>query len=118
VEEIEQAMEGMLKPDTREEVVASVEVRETFKVPKVGTIAGCYVQSGTVKRSCTINVIRDQIVIHSGKIASLRRFKDDAREVAAGYECGIGLEGFDDIHTGDQFEVIEIVQVARKLSST
>jgi translation initiation factor IF-2 len=118
VEEIKQAMEGMLKPDTKEEVAASVEVRETFKVPKVGTIAGCYVLSGTVKRSCTVNVIRDQIVIHSGKIASLRRFKDDAREVAAGYECGIGLEGFDDIVVGDIFEVIEIVEVARKLSSS
>jgi translation initiation factor IF-2 len=118
VEEIKQAMEGMLKPDTKEEVVGSVEVRETFKVPKIGTIAGCYVLSGIVKRSCTVNVIRDQIVIHSGKIASLRRFKDDAREVAAGYECGIGLEGFDDIRVGDIFEVIEIVEVARKLSSS
>jgi translation initiation factor IF-2 len=118
VEEIKQAMEGMLKPDTKEEVVASVEVRETFKVPKIGTIAGCYVLSGTVKRSCTVNVIRDQIVIHSGKIASLRRFKDDAREVAAGYECGIGLDSFDDVKVGDIFEVIEIVEVARKLSSS
>ncbi|MDR2923559.1 MAG: translation initiation factor IF-2, partial [Treponema sp.] len=117
VEEIHQAMEGMLKPDTKEEVIASVEVRNTFKVPKVGTIAGCFVQSGTVKRSASVNVIRAEIVIHSGKIASLRRFKDDAREVAAGYECGIGLEGFDDIQVGDQFEVIEIVEVARKLSS-
>ncbi|MDR0323553.1 MAG: translation initiation factor IF-2, partial [Treponema sp.] len=118
VEEIHQAMEGMLKPDTKEEVVASIEVRDTFKVPKIGTIAGCYVQTGTVKRSCTINVIRDQIVIHSGKIASLRRFKDDAREVTFGYECGIGLEGFDDIKIGDQFEAIEIVQIARKLSAS
>jgi translation initiation factor IF-2 len=117
VEEIHQAMEGMLTPDTKEEVIASVEVRETFKVPKVGTIAGCYVLSGTVKRSCTVNVIRDQVVIHSGKIASLKRFKDDTREVAAGYECGMGLEGFDDIKTGDQFEVIETIQIARKLSS-
>jgi translation initiation factor IF-2 len=116
VEEIKQAMEGMLKPETREEIVGSVEVRETFKVPKIGTIAGCYVQSGSVKRTCTINVIREQIVIHSGKIASLRRFKDDAREVAAGYECGIGLDGFDDIHVGDMFEVIEIIEIARKLS--
>jgi translation initiation factor IF-2 len=115
VEEIEQAMEGMLKPDTKEEVIATVEVRDTFKVPKVGTIAGCYVQTGTVKRNCNINVIRDQVVIHSGKIASLRRFKDDAREVAAGYECGIGLEGFDDVKTGDMLEVIEIVEIARKL---
>ena len=118
VDEIKQAMEGMLKPDTREEVAASVEVRETFKVPKIGTIAGCYVQSGTVKRSCTINVIRDQIVIHSGKIASLRRFKDDVREVASGYECGIGLEGFDDIHVGDMLEAIEIIEIARKLSAS
>jgi translation initiation factor IF-2 len=118
VDEIRLAMEGMLKPDTKEEVIASVEVRDTFKVPKIGTIAGCYVLTGTVKRSCTVNVIRDQIVIHSGKIASLKRFKDDAREVAAGYECGIGLDGFDDIKTGDQFEVIEIVEIARKLSSS
>ena len=116
VEEIHQAMEGMLKPDTKEEVIASVEVRNTFKVPKIGTIAGCFVQSGVVKRSASVNVIRAEIVIHSGKIASLRRFKDDAREVAAGYECGIGLENFDDIQVGDQFEVIEIVEVARKLT--
>jgi translation initiation factor IF-2 len=118
VEEIEQAMEGMLKPDTKEEVIGTVDVRNTFKVPKVGTIAGCYVLSGIIKRNCLVNVIRDQIVIHNGKITSLKRFKDDAREVAAGYECGIGLENFDDIKTGDQFEVIEIVEVARKLSST
>jgi translation initiation factor IF-2 len=117
VEEIEQAMEGMLKPETKEEVIGSIEVRDTFKVPKIGTIAGCYVQTGMVKRTCTLNVIRDQVVIHSGKIASLKRFKDDAREVAAGYECGIGLEGFDDIKVGDTFEVIEIVEIARKLSS-
>ena len=117
VEEIQQAMEGMLKPDTREEIIATVEVRDTFKVPKIGTIAGCYVQTGTVKRSASVNVIRAEIVIHSGKIASLRRFKDDAREVAAGYECGIGLEGFDDIQVGDQFEVIEMIEVARKLST-
>jgi translation initiation factor IF-2 len=117
VDEIKQAMEGMLKPDTKEETVATIEVRDTFKVPKVGTIAGCYVQTGTVKRSCTINVIRDQVVIHTGKIASLKRFKDDAREVQSGYECGIGLEGFDDIKVGDMFEAIEIVEIARKLSA-
>jgi len=117
VEEIKQAMEGMLKPDTKEETIATVEVRDTFKVPKIGTIAGCYVLTGTVKRNCTINVIRDQIVIHSGKIASLKRFKDDAREVAAGYECGIGLEGFDNIQVGDNLEVIETIEIARKLSS-
>jgi translation initiation factor IF-2 len=116
VEEIEQAMEGMLKPDSKEEVIASVEVRDTFKTPKAGTIAGCYVLTGTVKRSASVNVIREDIVIYTGKIASLRRFKDDAREVAAGYECGIGIEGFDTIQVGDQLEVFEIVEVARKLS--
>jgi translation initiation factor IF-2 len=116
VEEIQQAMEGMLKPDTKEEVIATVEVREVFKVPKAGTIAGCYVLTGTVKRSASVNVIRDGIVIHTGKIASLKRFKDDAREVAAGYECGIGLEGFENILKQDQFEVFEMIEVARKLS--
>ncbi|HCC37100.1 MAG TPA: translation initiation factor IF-2, partial [Treponema sp.] len=117
VEEIQQAMEGMLKPDTKEEVIATVEVRDTFKVPKIGTIAGCYVLTGTVKRSASVNLLRNNIVIHTGKIASLKRFKDDAREVAAGYECGIGLDGFDDVQVGDIFEVFEMVEVARKLSA-
>ncbi|GHV81468.1 hypothetical protein AGMMS49991_00260 [Spirochaetia bacterium] len=116
VEEIQQAMEGMLKPDTKEEVIATVEVRDTFKTPKAGTIAGCYVLTGTVKRSASVNVIREEIVIHTGKIASLRRFKDDAKEVAAGFECGLGIEGFDTIQVGDQLEVFEMVEVARKLS--
>lgn len=116
VEEIQQAMEGMLAPETKEEIIATVDVRDTFKVPKIGTIAGCYVLTGTVKRNASVNVIRDNVVIHTGKMASLKRFKDDAREVAAGYECGIGLEGFDDIQVGDQLEVFSIVEVARKLS--
>ena len=115
VEEIEQAMEGMLKPDTKEEVIATVEVRNIFKVPKAGTIAGCYVLTGTVRRNTTISVIREGIVIHSGKIASLKRFKDDVREVAAGYECGIGIDGFDDIQVDDQLEIIETIEIARKL---
>ncbi|MDR2701657.1 MAG: translation initiation factor IF-2 [Spirochaetaceae bacterium] len=118
VEEIQQALEGMLKPDIKEEVIASVEIRNTFKVPKVGTIAGCYVLTGTVKRSASANLIRDGIVVHTGKIASLKRFKDDAREVAAGFECGLGIEDFDDVQVGDQLEVFEIIQVARKLSGS
>ena len=118
VEEIQLALEGMLKPDTREEVIASVEVRETFKVPKAGTIAGCYVLSGLVKRNAQVNVIRDGIVIHTGKISSLRRFKDDAKEVAAGFECGIGIDNFDNIEKGDQLEIFETIEVARKLSDT
>ncbi|MDR2257539.1 MAG: translation initiation factor IF-2 [Treponema sp.] len=116
VEEIQLAMEGMLKPDTKEEVIATVEVRNTFKVPKAGTIAGCYVLTGAVKRTASANIIRDGIVIHTGKLGSLRRFKDDVKEVAAGYECGIGFENFDDIQVNDQLEIFEMVEVARKLS--
>ena len=118
VEEITAAMEGMLKPDVKEEVIGTVEVRDTFKVPKVGTIAGAYVLDGMVKRTSTVNVIRDGIVVHNGKIASLKRFKDDAKEVSTGYECGIGLENFNDVRVGDQFEVIEFVEVARKLGDS
>ena len=117
VEEIKLAMEGMLKPESKEEIIATVEVRDIFKTPKFGTVAGCYVQTGTVRRSGIIHVIRDDITIHTGKIGSLRRFKDDVREVAAGFECGIGLDSFDDLRAGDQFEVFEIIEVARKLSS-
>ncbi|MDR2071847.1 MAG: translation initiation factor IF-2 [Spirochaetaceae bacterium] len=116
VEEIQQALEGMLKPDTKEELVATVEVRNTFKVPKIGTIAGCYVLSGTVKRNARVNLIREGIVVHTGKIGSLKRFKDDAREVAAGFECGLGIEDYDDVRVGDQIEVFEIVEIARKLT--
>ncbi|MDR1278187.1 MAG: translation initiation factor IF-2 [Treponema sp.] len=115
-EEIQQAMEGMLKPDTKEEVVGTAEVRNVFKVPKAGLIAGCYVLTGVVKRSASANVIREGIIIHTGKLASLRRFKDDAREVNAGYECGVGLENFNDIQVNDQLEIFEMVEVARKLS--
>jgi translation initiation factor IF-2 len=115
VEDMQKAMEGLLKPDTKEEVTADVEVREVFKISKLGVIAGCYVRSGTVKRSASINVIRNDTVIHTGKIASLRRFKDDVKEVAANFECGISLEGFNDIKVGDEFEVFEIVEVIRKL---
>jgi translation initiation factor IF-2 len=115
VEDMEKAMEGMLKPDTKEETIADVEVREVFKISKTGVIAGCYVRSGAVKRSASVNVIREDTVIYTGKIASLRRFKDDVKEVAAGFECGMSIEGFDDIKTGDEFEVFEIVEVARKL---
>jgi len=118
VEEIEQAMEGMLKPDIKEEVIGSVEVRDVIKVPKIGSIAGAYVLQGTIKRSSTVHVIREGIVVHSGKLASLRRFKDDVKEVAAGFECGIGIEDFADIKIGDQLEVIELVEVARKLKDS
>ena len=118
VEEIQQAMEGMLSPDIKENVVGMAEIRSVIKVPKVGNIAGSYILEGTVKRSSTVHLIRDGIVVFSGKLASLRRFKDDVKEVAAGYECGIALENFNDIKVGDQLEIIETVEVARKLTDT
>ena len=118
VEEITAAMEGMLQPDTKEEVTGSVEVRDTFKVPKVGVIAGCYVTDGVVKRSSSVNLIRDGVVKFTGKISSLKRFKDDAKEVNAGYECGIGLENWQDIQVGDTLEIFEYVEIARHLGDS
>ncbi|MCR4952531.1 MAG: translation initiation factor IF-2 [Treponema sp.] len=118
VEEIQQAMEGMLQPDTKEEVIGMVEVRDTFKVPKVGVIAGCSVSEGIVRRTSNVNLVRDGIVIFTGKISSLKRFKDDAKEVSVGYECGIGLENWQDIQIGDKLEVFEVVEVAKKLGKT
>ena len=118
VEEIQQAMEGMLRPDTIEQNIGMVEVRNTFRVPKVGVIAGCSVTEGLVKKSATVNLIRDGIVKWTGKISSLKRYKDDAKEVKAGFECGIGLENWQDIQVGDQLEVIEYVEFARKLGES
>ncbi len=118
VEEIQAAMEGMLQPDTKEEVIGQVEVRDTFKVPKIGIIAGCMVSEGIVRRTSSVNLIRDGIVKFTGKISSLKRFKDDAKEVSTGYECGIGLENWQDIQVGDKLEVFEIVEVAKKLGKT
>ncbi len=118
VEEIQAAMEGMLSPDLKEQVIGMVEVRDTFKVPKIGKIAGCYVLDGCVKRNSLVHLIRDGIVVFTGKLSSLKRFKDDAKEVAAGYECGIGLENFNDIQIDDQLEIIEVIEVARKLSDS
>ncbi|WP_319561262.1 translation initiation factor IF-2 [Marispirochaeta sp.] len=117
VDDIRDAMEGMLAPELREETIGTVEVRETFKVPKLGLIAGCYVTSGKVIRGATVHVVRDGIELHTGKITSLKRFKDDVKEVAAGYECGIGIENYLDVKVGDQFEVIEVREIAKKLSS-
>ena len=118
VEEIQQAMEGMLSPDTKEEVIGMVEVRDTFKVPKIGVIAGCTVSEGVVRRNASVHLVRDGIVLFNGKIASLKRYKDDAKEVAAGFECGLGLENWQDIQVGDKLEVYEIIEVAKRLGKT
>ena len=115
IEEIRAAMEGMLSPEIKEEIVSTVEVREVFKIGKVGTIAGCFVRDGKVTRNTRVRVIRDGIVIYTGELGSLKRFKDDVREVSAGYECGLNIEGFNDIKVGDIIEGYQTVQVKKTL---
>ncbi len=115
IEEIKSAMEGMLAPKFEEKIVAEVQIRETFKISKVGTIAGCMVLEGKINRNNDIRVIRDGVVIHTGKLASLKRFKDDVKEVSQGYECGLNIDRFNDIQEGDIVEAYEQVEVKRKL---
>jgi len=115
IEEIKAAIEGMLSPDIQEKITCNIEVRETFKITKVGTIAGCYVLDGTVNRNTRIRIIRDGIVVYTGKLGSLKRFKDDVKEVQSGYECGLNIENFNDIKVGDIIEGFEEIKVARKL---
>ena len=115
IEEIKSAMEGMLSPDIEEKILGSAEIRETFDITKVGTIAGCYVLDGSIKRTSKVRVIRDGIVIHSGVLGSLKRFKDDVKEVKNNYECGLNIDKFDAIQIGDVIEAYEEVEVARKL---
>jgi len=115
IEEIKAAMEGMLSPDIEEQILGSAEIRETFDITKVGTIAGCYVMDGVIKRSSKIRVIRDGIVVHTGLLGSLKRFKDDVREVKNNYECGLNIDKYNDIKIGDIVEAYEEVEVARKL---
>ena len=104
IEDIQKAMKGMLEPVFKEVIIGHTEIRETFKVSGVGTIAGCYVTDGKISRNASLRVLRDNIVIHEGNISSLKRFKNDAKEVASGYECGISVENFNDIKVGDVFE--------------
>lgn len=115
IEEVKDALEGLLSPERSEKIVGVAEVRETFKVPKLGMIAGCSVQEGRINRNDKVHLIRDGVVIYDGTLASLKRFKDDVREVQNGYECGIGIENFNDLKVGDQIESYEIVETKRKL---
>jgi translation initiation factor IF-2 len=115
VDEIKAAKAGLLSPERKEETLGLVEVRQTFHVPKVGTVAGCYVLEGLVRRNARVRVLRDNIVIHEGELDSLKRFKEDVREVKAGYECGLSIKNFQDIREGDQIEVFEVKEVARTL---
>jgi len=116
IEDVKKALEGLLEPEHREEIVATVEVRQVFKVPKIGAVAGCNVQDGKIARNNKIRVTRDGIVIYDGTIASLKRFKEDVREVEQGFECGIGLENFNDIKVGDTIEAYRIVDLKRTLA--
>ncbi|MGE5638702.1 MAG: translation initiation factor IF-2 [Clostridia bacterium] len=115
VDEVKAALSGMLAPERKEQVLGLVEVRQVFRISKVGTIGGCYVKEGLVKRGAQVRVLRDNVVIHTGDIDSLKRFKDDVREVKAGFECGMSVKNFSDLKEGDQFEVFETVEVARTL---
>ena len=115
IEELEKAMEGMLSPDIEEKVVCNIEIRETFKISKVGTIAGCYVLDGKMTRNTRLRLIRDGIVVYSGELATLKRFKDDVKEVSSGYECGLSIKNFNDIKVGDIIEGFEEVEIKRKL---
>ena len=115
LDDVKTAMEGMLSPEMRETVTANLEVRDTFKISKVGTIAGCFVLDGKISRSDKVRVIRDGVVIHTGELASLQRYKDDAKEVTAGLECGVNIAGLDDIRTGDIIEAYREVAVKRTL---
>ena len=110
VDEVKAAMTGMLKPVVRERAAALVEVRDVFRVAKIGAVAGCYVLEGTVKRHLPVRVLRDNVVIFDGQIDSLKRFKDDVGEVRNGFECGIGIKNYNDIKAGDQIEVYEMVE--------
>jgi translation initiation factor IF-2 len=115
IADVRAAMEGLLEPEYKEVVLGRAEVRETFKVPKIGTVAGCYVTDGKIARSANLKLVRDSVVVFDGKILSLRRFKDDAKEVQAGFECGISIEGFNDIHVGDIIEAYTTEKLERKL---
>ncbi len=115
VNEVKAAMSGMLTPQIKEQVIGLAEVREVFRVPKMGVVAGCHVSEGIIRRARLARVLRDSVIVFQGEIDSLRRFKEDAADVKAGFECGIGIKNYSDIQIGDQIEVYEKVEVARSL---
>jgi len=115
IEEIKAAIEGMLSPEIEEKITSNIEIRETFKISKIGTVAGCYVLDGKINRNTRIRIIRNGIVVYTGKLGSLKRFKDDVKEVSAGFECGLNIDNFNDIKEGDIIEGFEEVEIKRKL---
>jgi translation initiation factor IF-2 len=115
VDEVKAALGGMLAPEQKENMIGTVEVREVFRISKVGAIAGCYVQDGVIRRNSKVRVLRNNVIIHTGELDSLKRFKDDVKEVKNNFECGLSLKNFNDIEVGDILEVYEVVEVARTL---
>ena len=115
IEDVKAALEGLLQPELKEEVTGTAEIRQVFKVPKVGKVAGCYVLSGKIRRTDNVRLYREDKLIYEGKIGSLKRFKEDVREVQAGFECGLSIEGFDDIHVGDVVECYQVTEIKRSL---
>ena len=116
IDDVKAALSGMLKPEERESILGEAEVRQTFRVPRLGVIAGCYLTRGTIRRNSQVRLIRDGVVAYEGRVGSLRRFKDDVAEVREGFECGIGLENFQDVKEGDVIEAFEVEEVARQIS--
>ena len=116
IDDVKSALSGMLKPEERERVLGEAEVRATFRVPRLGVVAGCYITSGTIPRNASVRLVRDGVVVYEGRIGSLRRFKDDVSEVREGFECGIGLENFQDVKEGDVIEAFEVEEIARQIS--
>jgi len=115
VDEIKAALGGMLAPEKKESAIGLVEIREVYRISKVGAVAGCYVQDGVIKRNSKIRVLRGDVIIHTGELDSLKRFKDDVKEVKSNFECGLSLKNYNDIEVGDLLEVYEVVEVARTL---
>ncbi|HXC03322.1 MAG TPA: EF-Tu/IF-2/RF-3 family GTPase, partial [Bacteroidia bacterium] len=115
INEVKAAMEGMLAPEFEEKIVCNIEIREVFVITKVGTIAGCMVLDGKITRNTKVRIIRDGIVIHTGSLGSLKRFKDDVKEVNQGFECGLNINGFQDIKAGDIVEGYDMVEIKAKL---
>jgi len=115
VDEVKAAMSGMLAPEKREEVIGQAEIREVYSISRIGNVAGCMVTEGVVRRDAQVRLLRDNVVLWTGQLDSLRRFKDDVREVRAGFDCGLTLRGNNDIKVGDQLEIFEIKEIARTL---
>ena len=116
IDEVKQAMSGMLAPEYKQQIIGLAEVRDVFKSPKFGAIAGCMVTEGTIKRHNPIRVLRNNVVIYEGELESLRRFKDDVNEVRNGMECGIGVKNYNDVRVGDMIEVFEIIEIQRTIA--